>query len=103
MTVRLPFDLVSVVLAAWFWPHCARPWLTWQRAGRITYGLVLAVTILTVAVYAGELLADLAGLDASGGTPRWWIGAVVGFLWIAVVGVGFGDHYSALVRLTRRR
>jgi hypothetical protein len=101
-TLRLVFEIVSIAGTSWFWPHCARPSLVWLRAGPVVYRLVLGVTVLTVATFVGQVLAELARVSFDWGSPRWWIALIVGGLWIVVVGLGW-PRYSLLLRLAGGR
>lgn len=97
MALNLSLDIVVVALAAWFWPHCARPALTAQRAAPGAHWLVLGVTVLTVAAYALAAPAEIARI---GGASRWWITTIIGALWIVVVGLGYLQNYALLRRAT---
>ena len=99
MLVRLILDVSAIPLTAWFWWHCARPVLVYDRAGMRTYRLVLGVTTLAIAGYAGQALAAICGVRFSFGSPVWLTFLIVGGLWIAVVGLGWMNGYRLLGRL----
>jgi hypothetical protein len=90
--------ITGAVLAVWFWPHCARPALKGRRAGALTTGLVLGLTVVFV---LGQVL--LVGLAIAGlRSPLAYL--VTGLPYVVVVGLGyFVDEYATLLRLTRGR
>ena len=99
MAFRLALDVFVIVLAAWFWPHCARPSLTAKRASPVAHWLVLGVTVLMIAVYALSALTDI--IDVRYPIPSWSI-AIVGGLWTLVVGLGYFQDNTLLRRATER-
>jgi hypothetical protein len=100
MAFRLALDFFVIVLAAWFWPHCARPVLIANRASPAAHWLVLAVTVLMVAAHALDAVAEIAQVGYA--IPSWSI-AIVGGLWTLVVGLGYLQDYALLRRATERR
>lgn len=97
--LSLAVDILIVGLAAWFWPHCARPALTAQHASAVAHWLVLGVTVLTVITYSLFAVDDVTEVFRA---TRWWIYLITGGLWIAVVGLGYLQNYALLLRLTRK-
>lgn len=97
MALSLVLDIVIVVLAAWFWPHCARPALTAERASAVAHSPVLGVTVLTVITYSLLAVDDVTQVFRA---TRWWVYLITGGLWIAVVGLGYLQNYAWLRRLT---
>jgi hypothetical protein len=97
MALRLSLDILGGLLAAWFWPHCAKPSLTALRAAPAAHRIVLGITVLTVVGFGLAAVADIARIY--GGT-RWWITLIVGALWILVVGLGYWQDYKLLRRAT---
>jgi hypothetical protein len=97
MALRLSLDILGGLLAAWFWPHCAKPSLTALRAASAAHRIVLGITGLTVVGCALAAVADIARIY--GGT-RWWITLGVGALWIFVVGLGYLQDFKLLRRAT---
>jgi hypothetical protein len=97
MAFQVSLNIVIVALAAWFWPHCARPALTAVRAAPAATWLVLGITILTVVVYTLGAAAEIARI---GGAAKWWITTIIGVLWMLIVGLGYFQNYALLVRLT---
>ena len=90
---------MSIVLAWWFWPHCARPLLTARKAPAPAVGLVLGLTVLLIAASALSAVAVVAHLFS---WPVWWATTIIGGLWIVVVGIGYEQKYVPLIRATRR-
>lgn len=99
--LSLVLHVVVIALAAWFWPHCARPVLEARRAPAAAYWLVFGVTMLTVGVWATSAVAMLADLGSA--ETRYWMRSIVGGAWILNVGLGYLQNYALLLRVTRTR
>ena len=97
MILPVAIDILVVVLAAWFWPHCARPALTAQRATLLAHRIVLGLTVLTIATYAFAAAARMAQID---GATLWWTTTIIGAIWILVVGLGYLQRYELILRVT---
>jgi hypothetical protein len=97
--LNLALNIVIVALAAWFWPHCARPALIAQRASPVAYWLVLGVTILLIGVHAVFAVAAIAQVDIP---SRVWIDLISLLLYLSIVGLGYLQNYALLLRLTSR-
>jgi hypothetical protein len=82
-----------VVIAVWFWVHCAQPMLRYQGAGPITMGLLFAVTIYTVVAEAVFIAATAVGH----GTQLMWF--IAGLPWLLIVALPYLDDYRILVRI----
>lgn len=99
VTLQLALDVFLIALAAWFWPHCARPALVARRATPLAHRLVLGVTVLVIAGYTLSAAAKLVPID---GATVWWTTTIIGALWVLVVGLGYLQGYELLVRATGR-
>lgn len=102
-------DTVGVVLVAicfglvWlFWRHCAVPYMTASRMKRGGYLVALALTSVTLAVFAMGCVAMLMGADQ--GELRTLVvhgPPAVGLAWAASVGAMTWPRYSLLLRAFR--
>jgi hypothetical protein len=95
----LGISLVGAALAAWFWPHCAKPALRMSDARPIAYPIGLGITALLIGAFAIGLVARLAHASPLGVM----IMIVTGALWMVVVGATLWPRYSILLRLFARR
>lgn len=91
--VRMAF----VVIAGWFWLHCARPCLVAMRARVTATRLVLGVTLVSMAVYAAAAVARITGVA---GSITYQLMVVSGVAWMLVVGGGYLTQYRILIRAT---
>lgn len=98
MAFNLAVDFIGIGLAAWFWPHCAKPALTAKGASPAAHWLVLGITVLMVAAFA---LTAVLYVVHVGRPVAFWTLWVVGPLWILVVGLGYWQDYALLRRVTR--
>jgi hypothetical protein len=101
MTLPLPISIamfcVASALAAWFWPHCARPALGSVGAPHLA---MQAALILTIAVIVAQL-GRAASLVLEVQRPAtFWLSTVVGLIYVVVVALGY-PRYRLLLRATR--
>jgi hypothetical protein len=99
MALNLALYVGLILLAAWFWPHCAKPALIRQSANALAFKLVLGVTIGTIVVLAVASAAYLANVE---GSAKLWAAAIVSTVYGLVVSLGY-PRYTVLLRLTGSR
>jgi hypothetical protein len=99
MALNLALYVGLMLLAAWFWPHCAKPALIRQNANTLAYNLVLGVTAGTIVVLAAGSAAYVAGVE---GSAKLWAAAIAAVTYGVVVALGY-PRYSALLALTGGR
>jgi hypothetical protein len=100
MIINVLLGLGAVVLAGWFWLHCARPCLVAFGARPVALQIVLAISVLLGAanlVWLGSLVSHV------GRSVAWWALMATFLAWIIVVGLGFLNSYKFLIRLTGGR
>ena len=95
--VGVLLGIATIVLAAWFWPHCARPCLDAAHARPAARRIVLAVTDLFVAAALIDVVARIA---LGPGRPTFWLFTSTGIVWALIVGAGFFTSYRWLIRAT---
>ena len=88
---------VLLVGVPWFWVHCAKPMLLYQRAGPMTTGLLFGVTVYSVIAEAVFVAVAVSG------HPSQLVWFIAGLPWLLIVGLPYLDDYRSLVRLARRR
>lgn len=86
-----------VIVAAWFWLHCARPCLLAAGARRAARNLVLGVTLLVMAVSLVDAVTQITNRQ---GLITYWLGMVGWVAWMLIVGVGYLTEYRTLIRFT---
>jgi hypothetical protein len=99
MALNLALYVGLILLAAWFWPHCAKPALIRQNANSLAYNLVLGVTVGTMLALAAASAAYLAGVE---GSAKLWAAAIAATTYGLVVSLGY-PRYTVLLRLTGGR
>jgi hypothetical protein len=99
-SLELLYALLGVlllVLAPWFWVHCAKPMLGYRSAGPMTTRLLFGITAYTVVAEAVFVSATVSGHLSQ------FMWSIAGLPWLVIVGLPYLGDYRFLVRLTRRR
>jgi uncharacterized membrane protein len=100
MTLPLPINIASFfvasAIAAWFWPHCARPALRSVGAPRLA---IQAALVLTIAMIIAQLVRAASLALAIQRPATFWLSIIVGVVYLVVVGFGF-PRYRLLLRAT---
>lgn len=99
MALNLALYVGLILLATWFWPHCAQPALIRQNANSLAYNLVFGVTVGTIVVLGAACTAYLVGVE---GPAKVWAGAIAATTYCLVVALGY-PRYTALLALTGGR
>lgn len=97
MVGRLVFDFLAIALAAWFWSHCAKPALVFERAAPAAQRIVLGSTVLLIGAWALDAGAEFVPVAYG---IQFWVFAIAGVLWSLVVGLGYLQNYALLRRVT---
>jgi tellurite resistance protein TehA-like permease len=97
MAIDAVVPVAFVIIAAWFWRHCARPCLLAAGARRPAMNLVLGVTLLAMVVYLVDAVTQITNRQ---GLITFWLALVGSVAWILIVAVGYLNEYRALIRFT---